>query len=172
VLFVAGAGNEATNLNSADLINLPSGLDRVISVGATGPIGQKNFDRLASYTNFGGNEVDVFAPGGEFGFPASVEQDLILAACSPSIDFPGFDCSDRESYLLEAGTSPSTPHVAGEAAVIESELPGDQTPAELSECILTTADPLPNPSRTGHGRINVLQGQACTPSQGTEVAAH
>ena len=161
VLFVASAGNDATNLNSPDVIHLPSGLNHVISVGATGPIGQKRFDHLTSFTNFGGREVDVFAPGGEFQFPGNVAQDLILVACSPSIDYPGFDCADRQSYLLDAGTSQAAPHVAAEAAVIESTLPGDQTPAELTECILKSADPLPNPQFTGHGRINVFRGQAC-----------
>jgi hypothetical protein len=48
--------------------------------------------------------------------------------------------------------------------VIEAELPGDQTPAELAACILQTADPLPLPNRTANGRINVFEGQACSAS--------
>jgi subtilisin family serine protease len=106
--------------------------------------------------------VDVFAPGGDGGFPRSLIEDLIIAPCSPS-ERVGFGCADRQEYIVLAGTSPSAAHVSGEAAVIESELAGDQSPAKLTSCILNTADPLPNPVLTAHGRINVLRGQACSP---------
>jgi len=163
VLFVASAGNESVNLNNLDLISIPAELDHVISVGATGPIGQRQFDRIASYSNFGRAGVDVFAPGGEFGFPASVDDDLIIGVCPAS--FPGpFACDDQITYVVSAGTSQSAAHVSGEAAVIEAELPGDQTPAELTACILQSADPLPLPNRTANGRINVFEGQECSGS--------
>jgi subtilisin family serine protease len=74
----------------------------------------------------------------------------------------GFEaCSGGRSYIFLDGTSPSAAHVSGEAAVIEAELPGDQTPAQLTACILETADPLPDPALSANGRINVLAGQAC-----------
>jgi subtilisin family serine protease len=161
VLLVAAAGNDGANLNDPDLLALPAGLDHVISAGATGPIGQRRFDRIAAYSNVGKAGVDVFAPGGDFGFAESVVQDLILGACSPSFPDPAFACDDRITYFFAGGTSQSAAHVSGEAAVIESELPGDQTPAQLTACILETADPLNNPSLTANGRINVLEGQDC-----------
>ena len=168
VLFVASAGNQAVNLNDPDLISLPAQLDHVLSVGATGPIGQRQFDHVASYSNVGRRGVDVFAPGGEFAFGGNVLEDLILLACSPSTRLPGLEvCADRNIYVFVAGTSPAAAHVSGEAAVIESELPGDQTPAELTACILGTADPLPHPALTANGRINVLAGQACATPLGT-----
>jgi subtilisin family serine protease len=162
VLFVASSGNDAVNLNG-NKIHLPSALDNVISVGATGPIHQANFDRIASYSNVGRQEVDVFAPGGDTGFPRSVVEDLIIAPCSPSTRDPALGSCTAEDYIVLDGTSPATAHVSGEAAVIESELAGDQSPAKLTSCILNTADPLPNPVLTAHGRINVLRGQACSP---------
>ena len=73
------------------------------------------------------------------------------------------DCIDRLGYILIAGTSPAAAHVSGEAAVIQSEFAGHQTPAQLTACILNTADPLPSPVLTAEGRINVLRGQACSP---------
>jgi len=162
VLFVASAGNEDANLNNLNLIHLPSGLDNVISVGATGPINQARFDHIASYSNVGRRGVDVFAPGGEFAFSQNVLEDLIITVCSPSIKDPEFEvCAERNVYVFVAGTSPSAAHVSGEAAVIESELPGDQSPAELTGCILRSADPLPDPLLTANGRINVLRGQEC-----------
>jgi hypothetical protein len=162
VMFVASAGNADANLNNPNHIHLPSGLDNVISVGATGPINQARFDHIASYSNVGRRGVDVFAPGGEFAFSQNVLEDLILTVCSPSINEPGFEvCAERNVYVFSAGTSQSAAHVSGEAAVIESELPGDQSPAELTTCILRSADPLPDPLLTANGRINVLRGQAC-----------
>jgi subtilisin family serine protease len=164
VLFVASVGNDAANLNNPDIINLPSDVEHVVRVAATGPIGQRQFDRIAAYSNFGRVGVDVFAPGGDFGFAESVLQDLIIGACSPSFPDPAFACGDRITYILGDGTSQSAAHVSGEAAVIEAELPGDQTPAELAACILETADPLPLPRRTANGRINVFEGQECSAS--------
>jgi subtilisin family serine protease len=162
VLFVAAASNEATNLNDPSLIVLPADLDNVISVGATGPIDQERFDRIASYSNFGREGVDVFAPGGEFAFPRNVLEDLILEACSPSWVFEGGrPCASGEEFFLGAGTSQAAAHVSGLAAVTESELAGDQSPAELTECILEHADELPRPRLTAHGRINVLRTHDC-----------
>ena len=162
VLFVASAGNDDINLNNSDFVHIPAELDNVVSVGATGPINQADFDHIASYSNVGRQGVDVFAPGGEFAFPRNVDEDLILAACSPSIREPGFElCAERDVYVLVAGTSPAAAHVSGESAVIESELSGNQSPARLTACIIGTADPLPQPAITANGRINVLRGQEC-----------
>jgi subtilisin family serine protease len=162
VLFVAASGNEGANLNNTNLLVLPAQLNHVLSVGATGPIHQQNFDHIALYSNVGQRGVDVFAPGGEFEFPRNITEDLILAACSPSTrELKDFGCSDGLTYIFEAGTSPSAAQVSGEAAVIEAALPGDQTPGELSACIEHTADPLPNPARTANGRINVKRALNC-----------
>jgi subtilisin family serine protease len=159
VLFVAAAGNNGANLNDPSIISIPAQLNHVVSVGATGPIDQTNFDHIAHYSNFGKRGVDVFAPGGEDGFPKNVQEDLILAVCSPSIRL--FDCSDGLSYVVEDGTSPAAAHVSGEAAVIEAALPGNQTPDELATCIEQSADPLPNPLKTNFGRINVKSALKC-----------
>ena len=37
-----------------------------MAVAATGPYGLADFDRPASYTNFGQSVVNVAAPGGDF----------------------------------------------------------------------------------------------------------
>ncbi len=162
VLFVASSGNDGVNLNNPDIISIPAQLNHVLSVGATGPINQRNFDHIALYSNIGKRGVDVYAPGGEFEFPNNVLQDLILAACSPSTREPGFeDCADGLSYLFEAGTSPAAAQVSGEAAVIEAALPGNQTPEDLAACIEKTADPLPNPNITNFGRVNVKSALKC-----------
>jgi subtilisin family serine protease len=167
VLVVAAAGNEGIDFNTApkDLIALPAMLDGVLSVGATAPINQQNFDLLASYTNFGGKGVNVFAPGGDLvagGDPDGL--DLILAACSNFSDpnVLGFDC--RGNYLLVAGTSFSSPHTAAEGAIIDGETRRPDAATELTRCIELGADAV-----TGRrfdpvyawGRINVLGGVNC-----------
>jgi len=161
VLLVASAGNDAANLNDPSIINLPSSLDHIISVGATGPINQQHFERVASYSNFGRVGTDVLAPGGDFGFAKSVLEDLIIGACSPSFPDPDFACGDRITYLLGDGTSQAAAHVSGEAAVIESELAGNQTPAQLTDCIFKSSQLFVSPSLVAHGRINVFFGQEC-----------
>ena len=162
VLFVASSGNDGLNLNDPSLLVVPAELNNVISVGATGPINQRQFDRVASYSNFGRDGVDVFAPGGEFAFSDNVAEDLIVAACSASFRAAGATpCATGDQYFLEAGTSPSAAHVSGQAAVIEAELAGNQSPAELTACILRSADALPQPAITANGRINVLESLNC-----------
>ncbi len=99
-LVVASAGNEAVNLNNNDIIHVPSDLPHVVSVGATAPINQQNFDRVASYSNFGKHGVDVFAPGGDF-VEGSVVEDLILTACSSFNRTPGFEvCTTSKGFFL------------------------------------------------------------------------
>jgi lantibiotic leader peptide-processing serine protease len=172
VLFVASAGNAGRNTNTSNLIHIPAQLDNVISVGATGPINQRNFDRIASYSNRGRRGVDVFAPGGDLVPPNGVLEDLVLSACSPSNLVPGFEpCRSRDGYIFGGGTSQATAHVSGQAAVIESELGGNQSPARLTECILKSADPLPNPRLTANGRINVLRGARCQAAPKSQVVA-
>jgi subtilisin family serine protease len=138
-------------------------------VGATGPTFGANFDGIPSYSNVGRSGVDVFAPGGGDAF---VDEDgnllnpgdLILGACSPSID--AFACSPFD-YLIGNGTSFAAPHASGEGAVIESNFPRDQRGDLLSACITLSADKV-----TGRfsdpifafGRINVLKGAFCRPS--------
>jgi subtilisin family serine protease len=70
-------------------------------------------------------------------------------------------------YVFLAGTSASAAHVSGAAAVIESELPGNQTPAELTRCLLEAADPLPNPLLTANGRLIVFRALVCGSSSVT-----
>ena len=87
VVVVASSGNDNLNLDQSGRIrSIPAQLDNVISVGATGPINQKKFDRLASYSNYGRTGNDLVAPGGEnivgITLDEFVLQDLVVGACS------------------------------------------------------------------------------------------
>jgi lantibiotic leader peptide-processing serine protease len=158
VLVVASAGNDGIDLDRdpKQFLHIPSQLDHVVSVGATAPFKQRNFDNLASYSNFGRTGLDVVAPGGEFVEKGDKKlRDLILSACS------SFVCGDVDFYLLGDGTSFAAPHVSGEGAVIESALPGDQATDDLAECISKTADDVGLARFFGDGRINVYRARKC-----------
>jgi len=159
---VAAAGNNATNLSTAGphVIEIPAELPGVISVGATAPVGQQNFDRIASYSNVGFPGVDVFAPGGDQ-VQGSVLSDLIISACAATA-VP--QCAGEATYVFGAGTSFASPHVAGEASVITSDLTSDRSVGHLTACIKTTTD---HPTGKvvdplyGYGRIDVLTAAGC-----------
>ncbi len=160
VVVVASAGNDFANLNEdGNLIVLPGQVKGVLSVGATAPFNQQNFDMLASYSNFGSSGVDLFAPGGDL-LPGGNQLDLVLGPCSHfQLTLP-FECSTSD-YLIAAGTSEAAPHVAAAAAVVESQLPGRVNPNQIAECIRANADII-GPARVfGHGRLNVLNAAAC-----------
>jgi subtilisin family serine protease len=159
-LVVAAAGNEGLNLDRdpRDSIEVPGQLIGVLNVGATAPVNQTNFDALASYTNFGLTGVDVMAPGGDLVAGGQLP-DLVLAACSEFV--PGCNTSNA-FYVFTAGTSFSSPHAAGTAAVAESQGHGNQGPIALALCVKLGADDLGRRGLDplyGFGRINV-QGAA------------
>jgi subtilisin family serine protease len=122
VVVIAAAGNgdeEGNGLNhdvNRELVTVPAQSDKVLAVSATGPVnffgGATNFDRLASYSNFGKSLVDFAGPGGDFvNFPAAGWFfDMIL---SPATLPP-----ENDGYFFAAGTSMSAPQVAGVAALI------------------------------------------------------
>lgn len=166
-LVVASSGNEGINLDRdpRDFISVPAQLLRVMSVGATAPFNQMDFDALATYTNYGRSGVDVMAPGGDFLEDEGGQViDLVLAACSQyQTDLP-FSCEGGDSYILGAGTSFAAPHAAGTAAVAESERRRDQDGGELARCVEKGADDLGQRGFDpfyGHGRINVLGAAGC-----------
>ncbi len=170
-LIVAAAGNEKLNTNTAtspsgsyadSLHVIAGGIRHVISVGATGPVNQQNFDMIAEYSNFGKTDVAVFAPGGND--VQRVDKDLIIGACSSSSNpaVSGVSCPAEDFYVSGAGTSFSAPLVAGEAAVIIAHASAKPTPSALETCILKTADVVKGTSRPdinyNFGRIDVLAG--------------
>lgn len=166
VVVVVAAGNAATNLDTdpPNLVELPAELAHVISVGATAPFNQQNFDMLASYSNFGGDDgIGLVAPGGDL-LKGGNLFDLVLGACSHTAT--AFSCSKR-TLLLGAGTSFATPHVSGAAAVVGSALGHGAVPGRVAACLLQGADNVGPKAIFGAGRLDVATAARC---QGFGVA--
>jgi lantibiotic leader peptide-processing serine protease len=165
-LVVAAAGNGAVDTqHDQNFIFVPAQSSNVISVGATGPFQQTNFDQLAFYTNFGVSGVDLMAPGGNQqagGDPFF--RDGILSVCSHFSPIFGGICGTGNFWLLGGdGTSFASPHTAGTAAVVKSQFPG-ASPSQLQHCLYKGADDLGKPGvdqQYSHGRINVVGAAQC-----------
>ncbi len=125
VLLVEAAGNDNANLDSVSNFPNPVFKDTKatasnwITVGASSdPLAEPGFKSYtASFSNYGKNEVDVFAPG------TKIYSTL-----------PGGD-----KYGNLAGTSMAAPIVTGIAALILEYYP-NLTPQEVKYCIVKSAE--------------------------------
>ena len=139
VLMIHAAGNDASDINYTP--NFPSkptydyvdSLNRkmFLNIGANT---RKTGDQLvASFSNFGSSEVDVFAPGFEI-----------------------YNSVPQSEYKNLQGTSMAAPMVAGVAALLKSRYP-QATMLQISEAITRTVqkyDELADKCSTG-GVVNV-----------------
>lgn len=107
VLFVQAAGNDGLDLDDAANFNYPNDnkrmvasefVDNVLTIGAL----TSSFDSemVASFSNYGKESVDVFAPGDQI-----------------------YSTMPDDSYEFQGGTSMAAPAVAGMAAMIRSYYP-------------------------------------------------
>jgi subtilisin family serine protease len=124
VLFVHAAGNDAKNIdnepnfpNDADGKN-PEYADNVLTVGALNyEYGAK---QMANFSNYGIENVDVFAPG------------VKIYATTPN-----------NTYEYLQGTSMASPNVAGVAALIRAFYPS-LTASQVKHIIMDSGTPLSN----------------------------
>jgi len=143
VLVVSAAGNNGVDLNSS-IMSIPAQSGNGMAVSATGPYCQTDFDRFASYSNYGQSVINLAAPGGGVDCPL------------PTF-FLDFVLSDSVgAYFFAAGTSMATPHVSGVAALIVGKY-GHIGPAAVKAILQQSADDLYKPGAdpfSEHGRVN------------------
>ena len=112
-LFVAAAGNSGKNNDASPHYPSSHTQDAVISVAAT-----DSGDRLAGFSNYGAQSVDVAAPG------------VGILSTTPGGNYASFN-----------GTSMAAPHVAGAVALYWAQHP-NASAATVKERLLSTASPL------------------------------
>lgn len=122
VLLVHSAGNDGTNIDTAD--NFPtknlldgSQVSTWIEVGASAKDADQNLS--GSFSNYGQNKVDIFAPG----------VDVVTLA-------------PQNGYAQVDGTSFASPLVSGVAALVWSHYP-ELTAQQLKEVLLASATKYP-----------------------------
>jgi subtilisin family serine protease len=120
VLMVHAAGNDGKDIDTAANYPAPRFMDgkdipNVITVGASAE--HNNSELIASFSNYGKQTVDVFAPG----------KDIYSTV-------PG------SKYENNSGTSMASPVVAGVAAVLKSYFP-KLTYADIKRIIVQSATP-------------------------------
>lgn len=121
VLFIHGSGNDSKNLDDPNNPGFPNDhnnhlgaeiVNNVLEVGALEP--KYGAEMVGSYSNYGHNNVDVFAPG------SAIYSTL-----------PG------NKYDFQDGTSMAAPAVAGVAALIRSHYP-KLTAAQVKKIIMVS----------------------------------
>ncbi len=182
-LVLSAAGNDGTDLNST-FGQIPAQSGNGMGVSATGPWGWaiygdagSNWDRPASYTNYGQSVVNVAAPGGEDALYYTPEGQ---ANCTVTVNPPGSLTLTRPCYVFDMvmspggwadlgggakgyyyywadGTSMATPHVAGVAALIVGKY-GHIGPTALKSRLEQTSVDIfkPGADPLGKGRVDAL----------------
>jgi subtilisin family serine protease len=134
VVFVHAAGNDSKNVDVKpnfpdDNVNGKEISNTYIRVGALAP--KYGSGILAGFSNYGKNNVDVFAPGAEV-----------------------YSTTPENEYDTKGGTSMAAPAVAGVAALLRSYYPS-LTAAQVKQIIMTSGIPITTKVVVGGDTSNI-----------------
>jgi len=135
VVFVHAAGNDGKNIDSEpsfpdDNVNFAEISNTYITVGSlTSKYGSKI---VSDFSNFGKNNVDVFAPGSDI-----------------------YSTVPENEYESNSGTSMASPAVAGVAALVRSYYP-KLTAAQVKQVIIESGLPIATKVVVGGDASNVM----------------
>jgi subtilisin family serine protease len=171
-LLVIAAGNDSADLqHDKNFISLPNEGAQGLSVAATGPIGfgwgedglEDPPESPAFYTNYGTNDIDLGAPGGDADLEAiGSGVDWYLDLVFNTIAYPQYEyeTDDEETvtgitgydytYDWLAGTSMAAPQVAGAAALVKSVNP-DYNAGQVEAALERAADVPDDYDKTFYG---------------------
>jgi subtilisin family serine protease len=140
VIFVAAAGNNGSNNDTAPSYPASYALSNIVAVAAT-----DHNDLLASFSNYGANSVTLGAPG------VSIFNTL-PNVLTPAMQQDGLPVD----YGTLSGTSMACPHVSGALALVRAQFPDLTYSGAIAE-LRATVDPIPSltgKTATG-GRLNL-----------------
>lgn len=140
IVVVAASGNDIQNIDEIPLYPASFTLDNIIVVAGT----TRSDTMDTSYSNWGQNTVDLFAPG--------------TGIRSTWHTWDG-------AYTANTGTSMAAPHVAGIAALMRARFP-NYTPQQIVNRLRDTVDVIPaleGKCRTG-GRVNMARALGPNPA--------
>ena len=169
VLVVSATGNDELDLDhSRSLIAVPAESGAGVAVSATGPVGwaygETNFDRPASYTNYGTSVVNVSAPGGDFAYPgdeACAMPAVGFFVLAPCWVFDMVLSTSRAGYSWAAGTSMAAPAASAVAAIIKQMNPNISLGALKTALQNTAVDAGKKGTDPFHGKGFVNALNAC-----------
>jgi subtilisin family serine protease len=136
VLLVVAAGNDSENIDKNPIYPASYTDSNILAVAAS-----TSDDTLASFSNFGSENVDVAAPGDSI-----------------------FSTYLNDGYKVLSGTSMAAPYVSGTAAMLRKD-ESDATYGQLRKAIREKVDKPPalNGKVVYNGRLNVQKALAAIP---------